>query len=92
VVPAQGGVGNYAFGSRLKRDVLEREGVPLDDLDTLVSRGVRYVGNPSDGTYCFPTCGHVLHQQGWVPLPSSAAAARAGYRPCTSCRPLEAAA
>ncbi|HEY7530003.1 MAG TPA: methylated-DNA--[protein]-cysteine S-methyltransferase [Gemmatimonadota bacterium] len=94
VVPMSGGVGNYAFGSRVKRSVLEREGVPLDDLEALARRGVRYVGNLSDHSYCFPTCGHVLHQPAdtWIPLPSSAAAARAGYRPCTTCRPMEAAA
>jgi O-6-methylguanine DNA methyltransferase len=97
VVPMGGGVGNYAFGSRVKRSVLEREGVPLDDLEALARRGVRYVGNLSDHSYCFPTChtssgGHVLHEPDWVPLPSSAAAVRAGYRPCTACRPLEAAA
>ena len=26
VVPSQGGVGNYAFGSKMKRDLLHREG------------------------------------------------------------------
>ncbi len=32
VVPAQGGVGNYAFGPTLKRELLRREGVRLEEL------------------------------------------------------------
>lgn len=32
VVPAEGGVGKYIFGNTIKRRLLEREGVPLDQL------------------------------------------------------------
>jgi O-6-methylguanine DNA methyltransferase len=32
VVPAAGGVGNYGLGSRLKRELLQREGVDVDQL------------------------------------------------------------
>jgi O-6-methylguanine DNA methyltransferase len=32
VVPAAGGVGNYGLGSALKRELLEREGVALEEL------------------------------------------------------------
>lgn len=32
VVPAEGGVGKYIFGSKIKRRLLKREGVPLDEL------------------------------------------------------------
>ena len=32
VVPAAGGIGNYGLGSRLKRELLQREGVDVDQL------------------------------------------------------------
>ena len=32
VVPAAGGIGNYGMGSAMKRDLLMREGVPVDEL------------------------------------------------------------
>lgn len=33
VVPAEGGVGKYIFGSDIKRRLLQQEGVPLDQLE-----------------------------------------------------------
>src|SRR5438128_1291934 len=56
VVPSSGGVGNYAFGSRAKRDLLAREGVDVDALDALARQGVRYVGSRTTKIFCFPTC------------------------------------
>jgi O-6-methylguanine DNA methyltransferase len=90
VVPASGGVGGYALGSRLKRAVLEREGVPVDDLERLTRSGVRYIGYTETGTYCFPTCGGFqdASAEGHVPLIDERHAAQAGFKPCSICRPL----
>src|SRR5213593_40668 len=56
VVPSSGGVGKYAFGSKLKREMLAREGVDVDALDELAGEGVRYIGSKTTRIYCFPTC------------------------------------
>src|SRR5437763_592016 len=45
VVPSSGGVGEYAFGSKMKRELLRREGVDVDALDALAGEGVRYIGD-----------------------------------------------
>jgi O-6-methylguanine DNA methyltransferase len=89
VVPTGGGVGNYGFGSAVKRALLEREGVPIVELDDLARRGVRVVGCTTTGVYCCPTCrdlrrSRLDHRR---PFASPAAAAAAGYRPCQHCRP-----
>jgi O-6-methylguanine DNA methyltransferase len=89
VVPTSGGVGNYAFGSAMKRGLLEREGVPTDELDTLARQGVRYIGCTSTHIYCLPTCRDARRVQpaNRVPLANDGAAAAAGYRPCKHCKP-----
>jgi len=91
VVPAQGGVGNYAFGSSVKRDLLRREGAPLDELDALARRRVRYIGCKSTGVYCFPSCRHARRNQSAnrVLFRSSDRAEEAGFRPCLHCSPRE---
>lgn len=89
VVPTSGGVGNYAFGSAMKRGLLEREGVPIDELDTLARQGVRYIGCTSTHIYCLPTCRDARRVQpaNRVPLANDGAATAAGYRPCKHCKP-----
>ncbi len=89
VVPAEGGVGNYAFGSRMKRDLLCREGVPMDELDELARKKVRFVGCKSTGVYCFPTCrgARRMLPSNRVPFSGVEEAHRAGYRACMHCRP-----
>lgn len=89
VVPTSGGVGNYAFGSDMKRTLLQSEGVPTDELDTLARQGVRYLGCKSTGVYCLPTCRDArrMRPTNRVPFASDGAAAEAGYRPCKHCRP-----
>jgi len=89
VVPASGGIGNYAFGSRLKRELLRREGVPVEELDEFARRHVRYVGSASTNIYCFPTCRDArrisAHNQ--VSFSSVKEAVAVGYRPCRRCQP-----
>jgi O-6-methylguanine DNA methyltransferase len=93
VVPSTGGVGNYAFGSGVKRTLLEREGVSTESIDELARRRVRYLGSDTTHIYCYPTCRDArriqpVHQ---VPFENERAASAAGYRPCKHCRPLAAA-
>lgn len=92
VVPTRGGVGNYAFGTPAKRALLKREGVPLDELDELARRGVRYVGTKNTKVYCFPTCPGALRidEKNRVGFRDERDAARQGFRPCKQCQPLAA--
>jgi O-6-methylguanine DNA methyltransferase len=90
VVPSSGGIGNYAFGSDVKRTLLEREGVSTELIDELSRRRVRYMGSDTTRIYCYPTCRDArriqpAHQ---VAFESERAASAAGYRPCKHCRPL----
>jgi O-6-methylguanine DNA methyltransferase len=89
VVPAEGGVGNYAFGSAMKRALLKQEGVPVNELDSLARSGVRYLGCKSTGIYCFPTCRDArrMKPENRMPFSDSGQALESGYRPCQHCRP-----
>ena len=93
VVPSSGGVGKYAFGSRMKRELLEREGVDVDALDALAGQGVRYVGSRTTKIYCFPTCRDArrIREENRVPFHGAGEADRKGFRPCQRCRPVAAA-
>jgi O-6-methylguanine DNA methyltransferase len=90
---SDGRLGNYVFGRETKRTLLEAEGVDVAALERLASTGVRYYGSDTTHIYCFPTCRHARRITGQhrVPLRSAAEAAVAGYRPCTVCRPAQAA-
>jgi O-6-methylguanine DNA methyltransferase len=90
VVPTAGGIGNYAFGSALKRELLLREEAPVDEIEQLGRAGVRYVGCRSTNIYCFPTCHDArrMRPENRVPLRSVKEADAAGYRPCRHCKPL----
>lgn len=92
VVPSGGGVGQYAFGSPVKRELLRREGVPVEQLDELARRGVRYIGSRTTNIFCFPTCSHArrIHEENRVPFRDEQDAARKGFRPCKRCQPVAA--
>jgi O-6-methylguanine DNA methyltransferase len=89
VVPSGGGVGNYAFGSDIKRDLLIREGVAVWELQELARKGVRYIGCRTTGIYCFPTCSDAKRTlpANRLHLAGTEAAVAAGLRPCMHCRP-----
>jgi O-6-methylguanine DNA methyltransferase len=89
VVPTQGGVGNYAFGSEMKRELLEREGVPVGELEILARQGVRLLGCSSTRIFCLPTCRSLRRANPELrrPFRSAEAALAAGYRPCRHCAP-----
>lgn len=90
VVPTSGGIGNYAYGSRIKRTLLEREGVSTESIDELARRRVRYMGSDTTHIYCYPTCRDArrIQPRHQVPFENERAASNAGYRPCKHCRPL----
>lgn len=93
VVPSTGGVGKYAFGAKMKRDLLAREGVDVDALEALASEGVRYIGSRTTKIYCFPTCRDArrIREENRVPFHGADEAKKKGFRPCLRCRPVAAA-
>lgn len=92
VVPTAGGVGNYAFGSAMKRELLQREGVDVDALEALAQRGVRYVGSRTTKIVCFPTCKDAkrIREENQVPFRDQEQAMEKGFRPCRRCQPFAA--
>jgi len=93
VVPSAGGVGNYIFGADAKRALLEREGVPVDELEALAREHVRYIGSRTTRIFCFPTCRDArrIQEKNRVPFRDADEALEGGYRPCRSCQPVVAA-
>jgi O-6-methylguanine DNA methyltransferase len=92
VVPASGGVGEYAFGSALKRELLKREGVDVDALEALGRKNVRFIGSKTTKIVCFPTCRDArrIREENRVPFQDAAAAEQKGFRPCRKCQPFAA--
>ena len=93
VVPSSGGIGNYAFGSAMKRALLEREGVDVAELEKLAAENVRFIGSRTTHVFCFPTCGYArrIHEENRVPFHGADDALESGYRPCRRCQPVVAA-
>jgi O-6-methylguanine DNA methyltransferase len=90
VVRADGTIGNYSMGgSRVKRALLEVEGVEPKTIEDLAARGIRYLGNEKGRWYCYPTCGGTLSlaRSNKIPFHSAGEALAAGYHPCEACRP-----
>jgi O-6-methylguanine DNA methyltransferase len=92
VVPAAGGVGNYAFGSEIKRALLEREGVPVDELEEMAKKRIRFVGSQTTHIFCFPTCRDArrIRDDNRIPFHDEEEAAKKGFRPCKRCQPAAA--
>ncbi len=89
VVPAVGGVGNYAFGVPMKRELLRSEGVPIDELDELAREGVRFIGSKTTHVFCFPTCrgARRIREANRIPFHDETEASEQGFRPCKHCCP-----
>jgi hypothetical protein len=92
VVPASGGVGNYAFGSAAKRELLQREGVDVEALETLGRKGVRYIGSRTTKIVCVPTCKDAkrIREENRVAFRAADQATEKGFRPCLRCQPFAA--
>ncbi len=92
VVPTSGGVGNYAFGSAMKRELLQREGVDVAALDELAKKRVRYIGSRTTKIVCLPTCRDAkrIREENRVPFRAAGEAVQKGFRPCLHCQPFAA--
>ncbi|MBI2215291.1 MAG: methylated-DNA--[protein]-cysteine S-methyltransferase [Acidobacteria bacterium] len=90
VVPSSGGVGNYGFGERMKRELLAGEGVDLETIESMAKRGFRYVASRTTGIYCFPTCRDAkrIRDENRLLVRDERDATAKGLRPCQHCRPL----
>jgi O-6-methylguanine DNA methyltransferase len=89
VTRADGGLGEYVFGSAFKQRLLLAERVDLARLQDLTRERIFFLGSDSTHIVCFPTCHHArritaAHRVGFRSLPQ---AVKAGYRPCLRCRP-----
>jgi O-6-methylguanine DNA methyltransferase len=92
VVPASGGTGKYAFGSAAKRELLQREGVDVEQLDALARGGVRFIGSRTTHIFCCPTCRDArrIREENRVPFRDADEAVEKGFRPCKRCQPAAA--
>jgi O-6-methylguanine DNA methyltransferase len=93
VVPTSGGVGRYAFGSEMKRSILSAEHAPVEELEQLGRKGVRYIGSRTTGIFCFPSCKDArrIREENRVPFRNASQALEVGFRPCKRCAPVVAA-
>ena len=82
--------GEYVFGSERKRELLESEGLPLDEIQALARRGVRYIGRTEGNWFCLPTCGTDVLEDEHTCLHTVEEALARGLRPCGICRPMAA--
>jgi O-6-methylguanine DNA methyltransferase len=92
VVPSSGGIGNYAFGSAMKRALLEREGVDVEELERLGKKNIRFIGSRTTHIFCFPTCSDArrIREENRVPFHDADDALEGGFRPCRKCQPVAA--
>jgi O-6-methylguanine DNA methyltransferase len=94
VVRSDGTLGKYSLGAdENKRVLLEMEGIDVDEMVGMASRGVRYVGSDTTHIFCHPTCRNArrITDAHRVEFHSEADAEDAGYRACKVCRPAVAA-
>src|SRR6267143_1410358 len=90
VVRTDGQIGNYGGGGpEAKRAILTMEGVRVNRLQELASKGVRYQGVKTTKVFCYPTCHTGRHalEKNIVWLHDEESARAAGFRPCKVCRP-----
>ena len=92
VVPAGGGVGKYGYGPKMKRDLLKREGVDVDQLDRLARQHIRFIGSRTTKIFCCPTCRDArrIREENRVPFHGVEEATGKGFRPCRRCQPVAA--
>lgn len=90
VIPSSGGVGNYGFGEKMKRELLAGEGVDVETIESMAKRGFRYVASRTTGIYCFPTCRDAkrIREENRVLVRDERDAEAKGLRACLHCRPL----
>lgn len=92
VVRNDGHLGNYYYGTEVKRAVLEAEGMNVGALVEQAGRGIKLVGSDTTHIFCHPTCRDARRVTGGhlMEFRSEQEAYQAGYRPCQHCRPAAA--
>ena len=92
VVPTTGGIGNYAFGSPMKRELLSREGAPVEEIERLAREGVRFTGSKTTKIFCNPTCKDArrTRDENRIYFHDAGEAFDRGFRPCLRCQPAAA--
>jgi len=92
VVRTDGRIGKYAYGTDMKRTLLEVEGIDTEGIERDAGRGIRYLGSGTTKVYCYPTCRAAkrITDPHRVEFRSEHAADVQGYRPCKICRPVAA--
>jgi O-6-methylguanine DNA methyltransferase len=85
VIRNDGKTGNYGSDPRKKVRLLEREGVPVEEVAK-----APYTASPVTGVVCHATCQNArrIKPEKRRPFRSMAAAVNAGFRPCEVCRPV----
>jgi methylated-DNA-[protein]-cysteine S-methyltransferase len=87
VVRGDGVIGNYIFGTEVKRSLLTEERANIDRLEAFGKTGIRFVGSDTTHIFCFPTCRYQPKEEHLQFFHSEAEARARGYRPCKVCRP-----
>ena len=92
VVRTDGELGNYYYGTDVKRAVLAAEGMDMELMDDRVARGIRLVGSDTTLIFCHPTCRDArrITERHLVEFRDESDARGTGYRPCQHCRPAAA--
>ena len=85
VIRNDGTTGSYAFGAGEKVELLEGEGVSVEEL-----AGSPYLATSTTGIFCHATCPNArrIKPENRRRFRSTEAATNAGYRPCRVCRPI----
>ena len=89
VVRTDGRIGDYAYGTQMKRELLEAEGVDPTEVEAIAGRRIRFTGSDTTRIYCYPTCRHARRtdERHRVEFRSGEEARSDGYRACKVCRP-----
>ncbi|MBT8211571.1 MAG: cysteine methyltransferase, partial [Acidimicrobiia bacterium] len=89
VVRNDGHLGNYYYGTEVKRSVLAAEGLDVGAQEALAARGTRLTGSDTTHIFCNPTCRDARRtmDRHVVEFRTETDARKAGYRPCQHCRP-----
>lgn len=87
VVRGDGVIGNYIFGTEVKRALLHEERANVDRLADLGKQGIRFVGSDTTHIFCFPTCRYQPNPEHLQFFHSEDEARSRGYRPCKVCKP-----
>lgn len=93
VLPSSGGIGNYGYGTEMKRRLLAAEDAPVEEIESLARMGIRFIGSGNTKIFCFPTCNAArrIQDANRRTFHNLEEATRHGFRPCKRCSPALAA-